>query len=100
MEAAASGTPVIAFAHGALPEVVRDGVTGFVVEEPDAAVQALGRLQEIDPAACVRHAHDHFTSARMTEAYLQLYKRILELENRESPQKNADKEGQSSPTRW
>jgi glycosyltransferase involved in cell wall biosynthesis len=80
MEAVASGTPVIALDRGALPEIVRDGVTGFVVEELDAAVQALGRLQEIDPAACVRHAHDHFSSAMMAVGYLQLYKRALESE--------------------
>jgi hypothetical protein len=79
-------------------------VTGFVVEELDAAVQVLGRLQEIDPAACVRHANDHFSSARMVEGYVQLYKKVLEIGKPEiatdERRKNADKEGQNSPTRW
>jgi len=77
MEAAASATPVIAFARGALPEIVRDGLTGFVVKGTDAAVEVLGRLHEIDPAACVRHARDHFSSVRMAEDYLALYEKVL-----------------------
>jgi glycosyltransferase involved in cell wall biosynthesis len=77
MEAAASGTPVIAFARGALPEIVRDGLTGFVVEGVDAAVEALGRLNSIRVASCVRHACDHFSSVRMAEDYLALYEKIL-----------------------
>lgn len=90
MEAAASGTPVIAFSHGALPEIVRHGVTGFVVEELRAAVQVLGRLQEIDSAACIRHARDNFASTRMAEGYLDLYQSVLESENRKLPQMNAE----------
>jgi len=90
MEAAASGTPVIAFGHGALPEIVRHGVTGFVVEELRAAVQILEQLQQIDPVVCICHARDHFTSARMAEGYLDLYQRVLESENRELPQMNAE----------
>jgi len=86
MEGAASGTPVIAFSRGALPEIVHEGVTGFLVQGVDDAVQVLGRLQEIDPAACVRYAHNHFSSARMAEGYLQLYKTVLESKNRKLPQ--------------
>jgi glycosyltransferase involved in cell wall biosynthesis len=90
MEAAGSGTPVIAFARGALPEVVHEGLTGFLVDGVDAAVQVLGRLHEIDPAACVRHARDHFSGARMAERYLELYKTVLESETRELPQLDAE----------
>src|SRR5262249_17759120 len=59
MEAAASGTPVIAFRHGALTEVVREGITGFLVDRVQEAVQALNHIGETNPAACVRHAREH-----------------------------------------
>ncbi|HEY6305862.1 MAG TPA: glycosyltransferase [Candidatus Angelobacter sp.] len=77
MEAAASGTPVIAFARGALPEIVRHGVTGFLVCGPDNMVPPLGRVSEIDPATCTRHAQEHFSSAVMAEGYARLYARVL-----------------------
>jgi glycosyltransferase involved in cell wall biosynthesis len=77
MEAAASGTPVIAFARGALTEVVSEGVTGFLAQGVDEAVQALQRLHEIESAACRQHARDHFSSATMADGYTALYARIL-----------------------
>jgi glycosyltransferase involved in cell wall biosynthesis len=77
MEAGASGTPVIAFARGALPEIVRGGVTGFLALGPDDMVPALERVSEIDPAACTRHAREHFSSAAMAESYARLYARVL-----------------------
>jgi glycosyltransferase involved in cell wall biosynthesis len=77
MEAAASGTPVIAFRHGALAEVVRDGVTGFVVESLEQAVEACGRVQEISSEACIAHAQENFSSQRMADGYSQLYRRVL-----------------------
>jgi glycosyltransferase involved in cell wall biosynthesis len=77
MEAAASGTPVIGFARGALPEVVREGVTGFMVQVVDEAVRALRHLHEIESEACRQHARDHFSSATMADGYAALYARIL-----------------------
>jgi glycosyltransferase involved in cell wall biosynthesis len=77
MEAAASGTPVIASRRGALPGVVRDGVTGFLADSLEDYVRAFERLDEIDPAACVRHAHEHFRSTTMAEGYARLYARIV-----------------------
>jgi glycosyltransferase involved in cell wall biosynthesis len=76
MEAAASGTPVVAFARGALPEIVRDGVTGVVVNSAEAAVQALRYIDEIDPAICADHARACFDSAKMAESYAQLYAKV------------------------
>ena len=76
MEAAASGTPVIAFRRGALAEVVRDGLTGFLVDGVDEAAAALRRVKEIQPEACVRHARENFSSQAMTDKYLRLYSRI------------------------
>ena len=77
MEAAASGTPVIAFARGAHREIVCHGKTGFLAAEIDDMVHALRRLGEIDPEVCVRHAREHFSSAMMAESYAALYQRVL-----------------------
>jgi glycosyltransferase involved in cell wall biosynthesis len=77
MEAAASGTPVIAFARGALEEIIRDTVTGFLVNGTEGAVHALRHLGEIDPKVCARHAQEHFSSATMAEGYATLYARSL-----------------------
>jgi glycosyltransferase involved in cell wall biosynthesis len=77
MEAAASGTPVIAFRRGALPEVVKDGVTGFVVDDIGGAVEACSRIDTISNAACKAHAKENFSSAKMADGYAQLYARIL-----------------------
>jgi len=79
MEAAASGTPVIALRRGALPEVVMDGVTGFVVESVAAAVDACQRVESIGSAACSSHAQEKFSSAKMAEAYARLYARIFHI---------------------
>jgi glycosyltransferase involved in cell wall biosynthesis len=76
MEAAASGTPVVAFRKGALAEVVREGVTGFLVEDASQAVSALRRVGSIRPEICVQHARENFSAARMAERYLQLYERL------------------------
>jgi len=76
MEAAASGTPVIALARGALPEVIADAMTGFLVNDVEEAVRALQRLGEIDRETCVRHARDHFSSAAMADGYAALYAKI------------------------
>lgn len=77
MEAAASGTPVVAFRHGALPEVVADGRTGFLVESVAGAVAACGRLEHISPADCVSHARQNFDCATMADRYLDVYARTL-----------------------
>ncbi|HSB76536.1 MAG TPA: glycosyltransferase [Terriglobales bacterium] len=77
MEAAACGTPVVAFGRGALPEVVREGVTGFLVNSVEEMAQAAGRCGEIEPAECRRHAERHFSAADMADAYEQLYGRML-----------------------
>ena len=77
MEAAASGTPVIAFARGAVPEVIEEGVTGFLVNDVAEAVRALQRLEEIDREMCVRHAGANFSSTTMADGYAALYARML-----------------------
>lgn len=76
MEAAACGTPVIAFRAGALRETVRDGVTGFVVDDVAGMSRVLRDLASIDPEACRREARARFDVRRMTAEYLALYARL------------------------
>ena len=78
MEAAASGTPVIAFRCGALPEIVQDGVTGFLVDGVQEAIDALQHIERIDEVDCVQHAREKFSSRRMADDYQLLYGEILE----------------------
>src|SRR5215831_8016330 len=67
MEAAASGTPVIALRRGALPDVVQDGVTGFLVEDAAQAVLALHKISSVTSKACVQYAQENFGAAKMAE---------------------------------
>lgn len=76
MEAAASGTPVVAFRRGAHAEVVSEGVTGFLVEDPTEAALALQNIVSIAPKACLRYAQQNFTAVKMAERYSHLYQRI------------------------
>jgi glycosyltransferase involved in cell wall biosynthesis len=77
MEALAAGTPAIAFPSGAIPEIIEDGVTGFLVKDETQMAEAILRCGEIDPETCRQRAAQHFSQARMTEAYLALYKQLL-----------------------
>jgi glycosyltransferase involved in cell wall biosynthesis len=77
IEAMACGTPVLALGRGSVPEIVVDGVTGFVRTRPDELVEAMGRLGELDPAACRAHVIDHFGPERMVAGYEQVYADVL-----------------------
>jgi len=76
-EANACGTPVLAFPQGAVPEVIADGVTGYLVADADAMIAALARLDALDPAACRAHVERHFSAERMVEGYEEVYARVL-----------------------
>ncbi len=73
IEAMACGTPVIAYGLGSVPEVVTDGVNGFIVDDIDSAVKAVGRLDEIDRAQCRVTFEERFTVERMARDYLRVY---------------------------
>ena len=76
IEAMAAGTPVIAWKCGSAPEVMADGVTGFVVDSIDAAVDAVGRIDSLDRRKCRAAFDARFTADRMARDYVALYERI------------------------
>ena len=77
VEALACGTPVIAFRRGSMPDMVRDGETGFVVDTPEQAVAAVGRIGEIDRRACRADVATRFSADRMAAEYHALYAEVL-----------------------
>ena len=82
IEAMACGTPVVAFRRGSVPEVVDDGVTGFIVDDLDDAIRVLGRLDELDRRR-VRATFDaRFSAEAMARSYVRIYERLLTQEQR------------------
>jgi glycosyltransferase involved in cell wall biosynthesis len=77
IEALACGTPVIACNRGSMPELIDHGVTGFLVDNVDDAVAAVGRIGEIDRAACRAAVAARFTVDHMADRYLALYRSLL-----------------------
>ena len=77
MEALAAGTPVIAYRSGALPEIVTEGVTGFLVDSPQAMAEAIRRVHLISPETCRMEAERRFNRSRMVEDYLHLYDEVI-----------------------
>lgn len=78
VEAMACGTPVIAIRRGSMPELIEDGVTGFLVDNIDEAIAAIDRIDEIDRAACRQAAAARFSVDRMADEYLALYRSVLD----------------------
>lgn len=76
IEAMACGCPVVAFNRGAIPEIVKTGVTGYVVEDVEGMIDALHAIDAIDRAACRAHALEHFTVERMTDGYETVYRTL------------------------
>ncbi len=77
IEAMACGCPVIAFRRGSVPEVVEDGVTGFVVDSMAEAVAACARVDALDRATVRRRFEQRWTSGRMADDYVALYERLI-----------------------
>jgi glycosyltransferase involved in cell wall biosynthesis len=78
IEALATGTPVIGFRRASVPEVIDDGVTGFVVDNVEEMAEAIGRLGEIDRATCRRQAEDRFSVQRMVDDVEAMYRDVLD----------------------
>ena len=78
IEAMACGTPVIAYRRGSVPEVLEHGVTGWIVDGLEAAVQAVARVPMLSRSRCREVFEERFSAARMTQDYLRIYQRLLE----------------------
>lgn len=83
MEALAAGTPVIAFPSGALPEIVEDGRTGFLVRDEHEMAEAIARVSQLDRAECRREAERRFGRGRMIARYLTVMDELLAAERTE-----------------
>jgi glycosyltransferase involved in cell wall biosynthesis len=78
IEAMACGTPVIAYRAGSVPEVIEDGVTGFIVDTEDDAVEAVRKLGRIDRRQVRARFEQRFAANRMAKAYERLYQSLVE----------------------
>jgi glycosyltransferase involved in cell wall biosynthesis len=87
VEAMACGTPVIAFRSGSVPEVIDEGVTGFVVDDDEQAVQAVKRRRELDRRRVRERFEERFTAGRMAADYVSHYQSVVN----GAPPKTADK---------
>ena len=79
IESMACGTPVIAFARGSVPEIVEDGVTGFVVHNIEEAVRAVRRVTELDRREVRHRFEQRFSAGRMASDYLEIYRQLTRI---------------------
>jgi glycosyltransferase involved in cell wall biosynthesis len=77
IEALACGLPIVAFAGGSVREIIEDGVTGFVVDNLDDAVEAVRRIDDLDRRDCRLAFERRFTVARMATQYVDVYRRLV-----------------------
>ena len=77
IEAQASGTPLIGTRYGYLPEIIRDGKTGFLVDDLDGACRAVGRLGELSPQDSRNNCEERFSAPVMAKGYEAVYRRLL-----------------------
>src|SRR5262245_42068607 len=78
IEAMACGTPVIAFRAGSVPEVIENGVTGFIVDSEEEAIEAVKRVQSLDRRKIRQTFEQKFTARRMAQDYLECYRQLIE----------------------
>lgn len=77
IESMAAGTPVVAIKGGAVPEVIEDGKTGFIVADENSMVEAVLKAGEIKPLDCRNSAEERFSSSRMVADYERIYQQIV-----------------------
>jgi len=82
IEAMACGTPVIAFRCGSVPEVMDDGVTGFVVDTMDDAIAAVGRVDDLSRTGVRKRFEERFTAPVMAKQYVEIYKKLMQAQMR------------------
>jgi glycosyltransferase involved in cell wall biosynthesis len=76
-ESMACGTPVIAFNRGSMPELIDDGVSGFLVDDLDQARDAVLKIAQIKRSDCRRHVEENFTVDLMVDRYIKVYEQII-----------------------
>jgi glycosyltransferase involved in cell wall biosynthesis len=89
VESLATGTPVVAYRLGSMPEILTEGVTGFLVEDVPGAVAAVQRIDEVNRAACRAAVEQRFTAERMVADYAALFERIVRRESSSGTSMNA-----------
>lgn len=77
IDALASGTPVVAFNKGAMPEIIEHGVTGFIAEDYDEFKAYMRRVSELKPRNCRKSVKERFSTDALSENYLKLYNEII-----------------------
>jgi glycosyltransferase involved in cell wall biosynthesis len=88
IEAMACGTPIVAYRQGSVPEVIDEGVTGFIVEGIGDAVKAVERVFTLSRKRCRERFQERFTVSRMARAYREIYERLIE-DGHEARQRSA-----------
>jgi glycosyltransferase involved in cell wall biosynthesis len=82
IESMACGTPVLAFRNGSVPEVIDDGISGFIVDSEEEAVSVLQRTVNMDRRQVRRRFEERFSATRMAEDYVEIYNKLLTQEQR------------------
>ena len=77
IEAMACGTPIIAYRCGSVPELIQDGVTGYIVDDIEGALQALRKIPAFDRRRCRQVFEERFSASRMAQDYLNVYRRVI-----------------------
>jgi glycosyltransferase involved in cell wall biosynthesis len=83
VESMACGTPVIAFRRGSMPEIIRDGENGYIVDDIEGAMNALADITSINRSGCRSDVEERFTNTRMARDYVRVYREILNGESRD-----------------
>jgi glycosyltransferase involved in cell wall biosynthesis len=78
IEAMACGTPTVAFRRGSVPEVLDNGMSGYIVDDVEQAIDALAALRHFDRARCRRVFEERFPSRRMAQDYVNIYQRVID----------------------
>ena len=83
VESMACGTPVIAFDRGSMPELIRHGVSGYIVDDVNNAINAVTEIKSINRSECRADVEQRFTSSRMARDYVRVYQEILNRNERD-----------------